>query len=82
MPSKIIISPHTKTIWHTNKLSGEEWSTQVSLKEFEVSGEEFPTTTHTTIKGAKKEAEYREKINKKFPFVMPRSKREINKAKN
>jgi hypothetical protein len=81
MTSKIIISPRTKTTWHKNKISGVEWSTQVPLKGFEVSGGEFFTTTHTSIKGAEKEAKHRKDINEKFPFTMPRSKREINKMK-
>jgi len=79
--SKVRIVPRTKTVWHRNPISGHEWSTQEPLKGFEVWGGGFFMTTHTTEKGAIKEKELRESINLKFPFKMPRSEREIAKAK-
>jgi len=33
------------------------------------------------MRSAKKEKELRKSMNKKFPFIMPRSKREIDKCK-
>jgi hypothetical protein len=75
------ICKRSKTVWHKNKINGEEWSTDVPLKGFEVWGGLFPMTTHTTLKGAEKEKQYRISINEKFPFIMPRSKREIDNCK-
>jgi len=77
--NKITIAPRTKTVWHKCKQSGHEWSTNEPLKGFEVSGGLFCTTNHMTMKSAEKEKAFREHFNKKFPFVMPRSKREIAK---
>jgi len=79
--NKIIIAPRTKTVWHKNPISGHEWSTYEPLNGFEVSGGGFFTTTHFTRKSAETEAELRASMNKKFPFIMPRSQREIDKAK-
>ena len=79
--SKISIHPRTKTVWHKDKISRHEWSTQEPLTGFEVVGGGFFNTTHTTMKSAEKEKAVRESINEKFPFIMPRSQREINSCK-
>ena len=81
---RIRILPRTKTIWHKNRISGQdhEWSTDEPLKGFEVWGGLFCTTTHMTMKSAEKEVALRESINSKFPFIMPRSEREINTCKH
>lgn len=78
--SKVTINPQTKTIWHSNPISGHEWSTQKKLKGFEVSGGGFFTSKHTTLKGAEKEKTLRETMAIKYPFVMPLSRKERIKA--
>ena len=78
---KVCIQPRTKTVWHKNRLTGEEWSEDVPLKGFEVWGGYYAMTTHTTLRGAEEEKAYRESIDKKFPFIIPRSQRELDKAK-
>jgi len=75
------ILPRDKTVWHKNRRTGEEWSENVLLKGFEVWGGLFAVTTHTKLCGAEKEKALRESINKKFPFVVPRSQRELDKAR-
>jgi len=79
--NKATIAPRTKTVWHRNPISGHEWSTNEPLKGFEVSGAGFFTTNHSTMKSAETEVALRESINKKFPFIMPRSQREIDKCR-
>ncbi len=79
--SEITISPEVITKWHKNTKSGHEWSTLHQTKRLLVSGGLFFTTTHLTMKSAEKEKEIQESINRKFPFIMPRSKREIERRK-
>jgi hypothetical protein len=76
----ITITPKMKTIWHKNKLTGEEYSTTKILKGFEVNGGFYPETYHTSLRGAEKEKAYRISINTKFPFNCPRSQKEIERG--
>lgn len=77
----ITIAPEVKTTWHHNPISGHNWCTLEQTKRFQVSGGLFVTTYHLTLKSAEKEKEIRELLNHNFPFIMPRSKREIENCK-
>jgi len=77
----ITISPEVKTKRHHNPISGHDWCTLEQTKRFVVSGGLFVTTYHHSLKSAEKEKEIRESINMEFPFIMPRSKREIENCK-
>ena len=79
-PNRVRIMPHTKTIWHNGE-NGAYWSTQKRLKGFVVSGAYDFDTIHLTMKSAETERDLRNSMNKRFPFIMPRSKREIDKCK-
>ena len=79
--SDVRITPRTKTIYHTNKITGNWWTTQKVMKGFEVNGGFLPESYHATLKSAEKEKACRIAMNEKFPFVPPRSEREIKKAK-
>lgn len=82
MSDKARICNRSKTIWHKNPISGHEWSTQEPLEGFEVIGPGVcQATTHWTIKNAEAEKLLRDEMYKKYPFIMPRSKREIAKCK-
>ena len=80
--SDIRILPKTKTRWHKNPISGHEWSTDEILRGYEVWGGLWCMTNHLTLKGAEKEKAHREEMNKKFPFIMPRSERELKYVAN
>jgi hypothetical protein len=75
------ISKEVKTIWHRDPISKHDYCTFLETKRYEVSGDLFGTTYHNTLNSANKEKQIRESINNKFPFIMPRSKREIEKCK-
>ena len=77
---RITINRRMRTEWHKNKVSGCEWSENVLLSGYEVNGGFFAETIHTTLAGAEMEKACREGMNRKFPFVVPRSQREINKG--
>ena len=62
-------------------MTGEEYSTSKTLSGFNVNGGFFCETLHNTLIGAQREKALRDSINHKFPFVVPRKQREINKAK-
>lgn len=68
----IYITPKTKTIEHRNPLSGHVWTTEEPAKGYEVSGGRWPwgapflTTTHGTLKSARKEVELRQSIERKL----------------
>ena len=80
MKTLITINRRMRTDWHKNKVSGHEWSENVLLSGYEVNGGFFVETTHVTLAGAEREKALREGINRKFPFVVPRSQREVSKA--
>jgi hypothetical protein len=69
------------TVYECFEMDGEVWTEDVPLKGFEVWGGYYAMTTHTTLRGAEEEKAYRESIDKKFPFIMPRSQRELDNAK-
>lgn len=76
-----VITERSKTVWKRNPVSGHEWPETILLSGFEVSGGLMGRTGHPTLRAAEREKEVRDSINRKFPFVMPRTKREIRKAK-
>lgn len=78
----ITISQEFKTKWHRNPISGHEWSTPEPTKRLMVSGGNFQTTYHTKLETAEKEKALREGFISKFPFIMPRSEREIDNCKH
>jgi len=71
MKNPITISPKTKTIYHSNPISGAFWSTHKILKGFEVSGGHWPwgapflTSSHENLKSAQQEVKLRKDIEKK-----------------
>jgi hypothetical protein len=77
----VTINRRMRTDWHKDRMSGEEYSTQRLLSGYEVNGGFFQETVHMTLAGAEKEKALRETMNRKFPFVVPVSQREIDKAK-
>ena len=81
MQSIIHINPVFRRKDYYNPISGHHWSENIPVGMFEVSGGSWTTTRHRTIKAAIKEKELREKIDMKFPFIMPRSRREMEKAR-
>lgn len=65
--SKITIQHKTKSVEHSNKLSGHSWTETIILSGYEVWGGGFLMSSHKTLKSAEKEVQIRESINKKFP---------------
>lgn len=79
--SPAYVTQRTKRVDHYNRHSGHRWTTLILLKGFEVNGGRFCTSTHMTEKAANEEADFRNEFNRKYPFIMPRSKNEIARCK-
>ena len=64
-----------------NPISGHCWSENIPTNMFEVWGGTWAPTKHYTLKAAEAEKALRDEMDRKYPFTMPRSKREIRKCK-
>jgi len=74
--SKYKICRQTRDIEHGR--GDQKWTETIQLDGYEVYGGIWFRTKHPTLCSAEKEIETRERIDKEFPFEMPRSKRELD----
>ena len=73
------ISKNTKSVRHRNPISGHHWSDSVEQQGYTVSGKGIPVLrVFKTIKAAQEHIDF----IIKFPFEIPRSERELEKAKS
>jgi hypothetical protein len=77
---EVRISDWLKPIPKINPISGHEW-VEYRHQGFVVQGGVFTRTKFKTVKSAEREKGIVESLLVKFPFSIPRSEREIEKAK-
>lgn len=68
---EVWISQDYKLVDHHNKLSGHSWTETVFVNKWSVHGGGFTETKHNSLKSAEKEKAMRERMLKKFPFLIP-----------
>lgn len=74
------VKQSSKTVWHKNPISGHEWCETIIIpNSFYVSGPwvVLPYEKFKSEKKAQEYADFRNELDRKFPFDCPRSAREL-----
>lgn len=83
MSQKYNVSPVTRIIEHRNPISGYQWVTHEIIPNcFEVAGPFVaqPRPRFRSEKAAQNHADLSEGMYEKFPFICPRSEKEVARA--